>query len=102
MGEFMTVCRVDELPPGTMRVFQVGGEDITVANVDGAFHAIDDECTHKACSLGDGDLEGTNVVCPCHGSEFDVRTGEVVTPPATRPVATYEVVVENGEVRVSP
>jgi 3-phenylpropionate/trans-cinnamate dioxygenase ferredoxin subunit len=102
MAEFLPVGRVEDLPPGTMRAFQVGGEDVAVANVDGELHAFGDECTHQRCSLTDGDLEGVSVICPCHGSEFDVRTGEVLSPPATQPVPTFEVRAADGEIQVAP
>ena len=102
MAEFLPVGRIEDLPEGTMRAFQVGGEDVAVANVDGRLHAFGDECTHQRCSLADGDLDGTSVICPCHGSEFDVRSGEVLTPPATRAVPTFGVRVADGEIQVAP
>jgi 3-phenylpropionate/trans-cinnamate dioxygenase ferredoxin subunit len=71
-----------------------------VANVDGAFYAFGDTCTHRACSLAGGDLEETTVVCPCHGSEFDVRSGAVLRGPAREPVGTYEARVEDGRLEV--
>lgn len=101
MPGFVTVCRVDDVPPGEMRSFQVEGEDVAIANLDGDFVAFGDVCTHQQCSLADGDLDDTTVVCSCHGSEFDVRTGEVLSGPATESEPVFEVLVENGEVKVS-
>lgn len=98
--EFTAVAQAAEIPEGEMRSFQVGGEDIAVANVDGAFHAFSDVCTHKQCLLSDGDLDGVTVTCPCHGSQFDVTTGDVMNGPATLPVDAYEVSEEGGEIRV--
>ena len=83
-----------------MRTFDVHGTQITVANVGGAFHAFDDTCTHLQCSLAEGDLEETTVICPCHGSEFDVRSGEVLQGPAREPVETYETRVEDGNLEI--
>ena len=56
------------------------GTQVAIANVDGVFYAFGDNCTHAQCSLAEGDLEGTSVFCPCHGSVFDVTTGAVLAP----------------------
>jgi cytochrome P450/nitrite reductase/ring-hydroxylating ferredoxin subunit len=68
------------------------------------FVAFQDTCTHEECPLSDGELDGPVVVCPCHGSEFDVRTGDVLTPPALEPLPIYEAREEDGEllVRLAP
>jgi nitrite reductase/ring-hydroxylating ferredoxin subunit len=94
------VAKVGDIPEGELRAFEIGGEDVTIANVDGAFFAINDECTHAGCSLAEGDLDGTTVTCACHGSEFDVTTGEVLGGPAVDPVDSYEVAVEGDDIRV--
>ena len=100
MAEFTAVGRVEDLEEGGLRAFDVRGVRIAVANVDGAFHAFDDTCTHVGCSLAEGDLEETTVICPCHGSEFDVRSGAVLQGPAREPVEVYEVRVESGSVEI--
>jgi len=100
MTEFVTVAGMDELGVGEMRAFDVRGDKIAVANVAGAFHAFDDTCTHAGCSLAGGDLEEATVICPCHGSEFDVRSGEVLQGPARESVATYETRVEDGSLKI--
>jgi 3-phenylpropionate/trans-cinnamate dioxygenase ferredoxin component len=101
MPGFVAVCRVDDVAPGEMRSFNLEGEDIAVANLEGEFVAFGDVCTHQQCSLAEGDLNDTTVICPCHGSEFDVRTGEVLAGPATEPEPSFEVAVEDGEVKVA-
>lgn len=98
--EFTTVAKVDEVPEGEVRSYQVGGEDVAVANVGGELHAFSDVCTHAHCLLSEGDLEENRVICPCHGSEFDVATGDVLNGPATEPVDSYPVRVEDGEIRI--
>ncbi|MGH2711199.1 MAG: Rieske (2Fe-2S) protein [Actinomycetota bacterium] len=95
-----SVGRADEIPEGEMRSFEVGGQDVAVANIDGGFHAFGNTCTHQHCQLTDGDLDGTTVTCSCHGSRFDVTTGNVLNGPATLPVDTYSVTVEGGELRI--
>ncbi len=102
MAEFVAVGRADDLREGDMRAFDVQDTMIAVANVGGTFYAFDDTCTHMECSLAEGDLEEATVTCPCHGSEFDVTSGEVLAPPAREPVGSYEtrVVGENLEIKV--
>jgi nitrite reductase/ring-hydroxylating ferredoxin subunit len=100
MSEFVTVGSAADLSEGEMRAFEVGGRRVTVANVGGSLHAFDDTCTHRQCSLAEGDLEEATVTCPCHGSQFDVATGVVLNPPATEPVRTYPVRVEGDDLQV--
>lgn len=90
----------NEVQPGTLAAFEVGDRRVAVANVGGTFHAFDDICTHRQCSLAEGTLEGTTVTCPCHGSQFDVRTGAVVSPPAVQPVKSYRVRVEGDALTI--
>jgi nitrite reductase/ring-hydroxylating ferredoxin subunit len=98
--EYVPVGSAADVPDGEMRVYQVGGEDVAVANVDGVYYAFGDTCTHMACSLSEGDLDETTVTCACHGSEFDVTTGDVLAGPATEPVPSFDAVVEDGLLRV--
>lgn len=82
---------------GQMRVYDVAGTKVTVANVNGHIHAFDDTCTHLGCSLGKGKLEGTTVTCPCHGSQFDVTSGAVLRGPARLPVRCRSVQVQGED-----
>ena len=100
MAEFEVVARADDLKEGDMRAFDVRGTKIAVANVAGTFYAFGDTCTHMGCSLAEGDLEETTVTCPCHGSEFDVVSGEVLRGPARVPVGSFEVQVEGGNLEI--
>ena len=90
--EFVTATKTSEIPVGGVTAIDVRGTRIAVANVGGTYYAFDDECTHEQCSLAEyGELAGTTLTCTCHGSEFDVRTGKVLAPPATVPVKVYPV-----------
>ena len=100
MAEFAVVAGANELSEGEMRAFEVRGIKVAVANVAGTFYAFDDTCTHLQCSLAGGDLEEAVVICPCHGSEFDVKSGEVLQGPAREPVETYETRIEDGSLKV--
>jgi nitrite reductase/ring-hydroxylating ferredoxin subunit len=100
MSELITVGGKEDVPEGEMRQYQVGGEDVAVANVAGELHAFGDVCTHRQCSLAEGDLDGTTVTCACHGSEFDVTTGDVLGGPAVEPVQTFQVTVEGDDLKI--
>ncbi|MGI9666426.1 MAG: Rieske (2Fe-2S) protein [Acidimicrobiia bacterium] len=67
---------------------------------DAAF-AVADRCSHAEASLGEGDLFDNEVECPRHGAAFDITTGEALTLPATKPVATFATEIIEGEVFVS-
>jgi nitrite reductase/ring-hydroxylating ferredoxin subunit len=94
------VTTVAEIPPGKARMFEVGGRRIAVFHVDGAFYAIDDECTHEGGPLSEGAVSDGCVTCPWHGAEFDLRTGQVLTPPAVEDVQSYKVTVSGEDVFV--
>ena len=76
----------------------VGDDRIAMFRVGDEVYAIGDRCSHAEASLAQGDVYGTDVECPRHGSEFDLKTGEPLQLPATRPVPTYEVSIEDGTV----
>jgi 3-phenylpropionate/trans-cinnamate dioxygenase ferredoxin subunit len=89
MGEFVKVADAAEIAEGELAAFDVAAVRVAVANVGGTFYAFGDACTHLQCSLAEGQLEGTVVTCACHGSQFDVTTGEVLRGPAQKPVSSF-------------
>lgn len=103
-AEWHDVGPAGRLTEGALRRVEAGGRAVCVGRLESAWVAFDDTCTHEECSLSEGELDGAVVVCPCHGSEFDVRTGDVLTPPALEPLPIYEARVEEGllRVRLSP
>ena len=96
---FIRAVRVAELPPGTVREFTLDGTTVALANVGGKFHAINNVCLHRGAPLGEGELQGTSVVCPWHGWMYDVTTGKLLTNPAVA-VACYAVEVRGEDVFV--
>lgn len=89
--------RVAHLKPGHSLRVAVGGRAVAVYNIDGAYYATQDECTHADGPLSEGDIDGCAVICPWHASAFDVRDGSVLIGPADEPLRTYRVVIE-GEI----
>jgi nitrite reductase/ring-hydroxylating ferredoxin subunit len=80
---------------------RVDGTDVLVVKLDEGWVAIENRCTHADCSFdSDGEIDATTVICNCHGSEFDVRTGEVLMPPAIDPIMTFPVRTRDGGLEV--
>ena len=94
------LCSTAEIAPGA--ALRVETEDLTLAvfNVDGEFFVTDDNCTHGPGSLSEGFIEGDLVECNFHNGQFNIKTGEVVSPPCMVPVKTYRTVVEGGRVLI--
>ena len=101
MAAPVTVAKRSEIACGRVRIVTVDGERIAVANVDDAFYAIEDRCSHDDGPLGEGTLRGGEIECPRHGARFDVKTGRPLCLPAVVPVRTYPVLVEGDDVKVS-
>ena len=100
MADFVKVARSDEINPGQARLIDVKGKQIALFNINGEFFAIDDMCTHEEASLAEGEISGHEVTCPLHGAKFDVRTGEVLGPPAYDDVVRYAVRVMGTDIEV--
>ena len=100
MADFVKVAKTNEIEPGQARLGDVKGKSIALFNVDGRFFALDNTYTHRGGPLAEGEISGHEVTCPWHGATFDIRTGEVVGPPAPRAVARYCIRVTGTEVEV--
>ena len=96
------VCRLDELPPGAHKVVELDDVDIAVVNCGGEILAVEDRCSHDDGILLEGELdqERCRVECPRHGSWFDLRTGRPLNLPAYQPVDTYDVLIEDGTIKL--
>ncbi|MBI3770297.1 MAG: non-heme iron oxygenase ferredoxin subunit [Deltaproteobacteria bacterium] len=100
MGQYVKAGAAAEMSPGQGKLVELQGKKIALFNVDGAFYAIDDTCTHRGGPLSEGECEGTEVTCPWHGAIFDLRTGEVIGGPAKTKVACYPVRVSGADVEI--
>ena len=99
---WIDVCPIDELPAGRIKLVPAGLLTVCVYNIDGELYAIEDRCSHDDGPLVEGDWEPDEavVVCPRHGSRFDIKTGRPLTLPAYEPVQTFDVRVEDGLVKL--
>lgn len=100
MSDWITVCPLAELPPGSHRVVDADGVQVAVFNLAGELFAIEDVCTHDGGVLTGGPVQGDCIVCPRHGAKFSIRTGEALSAPAYEPTARLPVRVEAGVVQV--
>ena len=101
MANWVNVASVDEIQPGSYKTIDLNDVLVAVFNIGGTLYAIEDVCTHDGGVLTGGELEDCIITCPRHGAQFDVRTGEVVTPPAYEPTTTFPVRVVEGMVQVT-
>ncbi|KAA0273339.1 MAG: non-heme iron oxygenase ferredoxin subunit [Chloroflexi bacterium] len=97
-ADFVEIAPASELPNGERLFVELGDKPIVVFNIAGQFFAIGDVCSHDDGPLGDGVIEGFNVVCPRHGAEFDIRTGKVMRMPAVVDIPAYPVMVRDGTI----
>ncbi len=102
VAKFFKVATTPEVPPGVMKMVQVAGREVLLANVDGECYAMGNVCTHEEGPLDQGRLEEYEVECPWHGSRFNIRTGQVMLGPASRPEPVYEVKQEGTSILIRP
>ncbi len=91
---------MSELSAGKPVKIEKDGRSICVTRIGDEVFAIDDTCSHSDASLSEGDVTDFKIECWLHGAEFDLRTGEALTPPAVAPVKTYSVSVDGDSVTV--
>jgi 3-phenylpropionate/trans-cinnamate dioxygenase ferredoxin subunit len=98
--EFLEVAPASELPNGERLFVEVEGRSLVIFNIAGQLYAIGDICSHDDGPVGDGDIEGYNIVCPRHGGEFDIRTGHAVQMPAVVDIPAYPIKAVDGMIQV--
>ncbi len=96
------LCNIEEIPSGTSKRVDVENYRLCLINIEGDIYVIDDRCSHADFSLSEGilDTDECEIECPKHGAIFDVKTGNPKSLPATQPVSSYDVVVEDGKIFV--
>ncbi len=97
-SDFKKTLRVSDVPLGQMRTVEFENDTVCIINVEGKLYAINNVCTHEGGPLAEGTLSEFEVECPWHGARFDVRTGEVKSPPAESPVSTYEIKIDQDDI----
>ena len=114
MGRAVEVGKTAEMKEGSMKAVSIDGREILVARVGNSYYAADNHCPHMGGKLSQGKIEGTVITCPLHGSQFDLKTGEVVrwlkgtgllsiigkALKSPRSLTTYDVRVEDDRVMI--
>jgi nitrite reductase/ring-hydroxylating ferredoxin subunit len=96
----LELCSTADVAPGTALKVEIEGLTLAVFNVGGKFYVTDDFCTHGPGSLSEGYIEDDVVECNFHNGQFNIRTGEVVSPPCMVPVKTYPAKVVDGKITI--
>ncbi len=96
------VCLRSDIPSDEARAFTIEGREVVLCETEGEIYALDGICTHEDLPLDGGEVDDGVLECPWHGARYDIRTGRVLALPATRPITTYPVRVdEEGSVHVT-
>ena len=97
MARLIKVAEVSDLPPGQGKLVQVDGEDVALFYLKGAYYALGAVCPHEEGPLHEGEVDGETIVCPWHGYDFHVKTGECSVDSELR-VKTYVVMTQGNDV----
>jgi 3-phenylpropionate/trans-cinnamate dioxygenase ferredoxin component len=100
IAEWVDVGAAEAVAEGTSFSAEVDGYVVLVVRCGGEVYAVEDRCTHDGEPLDGGEVESCQILCPRHGSRFDLRSGEALTPPAYEPLRTFSARIEAGRVLV--
>lgn len=98
--EFSFVASAEDLPENSRLFIDWKDEPVVILNIAGSIYAVGDVCTHDNGPLGDGEVEGFELVCPRHGARFDIRDGKAKRGPAFRDIPTYAIKLEDGKIYI--
>jgi 3-phenylpropionate/trans-cinnamate dioxygenase ferredoxin subunit len=95
----LRICALEDIKPGKSIRVKVGDNAIAIVRTpNGDVRALDDKCSHGEISLSEGFIDNETIECWAHGAKFDLNTGKPLSLPAYEPVATYEVLIDNGDI----
>ncbi|MEA5079416.1 MAG: non-heme iron oxygenase ferredoxin subunit [Anaerolineaceae bacterium] len=98
--DYFRITTKDELPDGERLFVEIGTKPIVIFALNGQYFATSDECSHDGGPIGDGKIEGFEIICPRHGARFDIRTGKATRFPAVEAIAQFPVRVVDGYIEV--
>lgn len=97
---FYPIIDPEEVPNGERIFLEIGKAKIALFNIGGKFYAIEDVCSHDDGPVGEGEVEGTEIICPRHGARFDLTTGQALAMPAVEDIPAYPVRIINGMIEI--
>ncbi len=99
---YAKVCAASEISVNESKAFEIGGKSILVCNTSEGFFAVNNICTHQLQQLEGGKIRGFFIFCPLHGQRFNLKTGAPTGQLTDKPLETFGVQIENGEIMVNP
>jgi 3-phenylpropionate/trans-cinnamate dioxygenase ferredoxin subunit len=100
LGEFVRAMKVSDLAEGSISTVDLDGNHVLLSKIGGEVSAVSGTCTHEETDLGIGFVLEDRVICPLHLSQFDLRTGQVMNPPATEPLRRFNVKIQDEAIFV--
>jgi 3-phenylpropionate/trans-cinnamate dioxygenase ferredoxin component len=97
---YFKIVKISELPEGERLFFEIENLPIVLFNVKGEFLATGDLCTHDGGEIGDGELDGNEIICPRHGARFDIHTGKALSLPAVVGIPAYPIRIIDDYIEV--
>jgi nitrite reductase/ring-hydroxylating ferredoxin subunit len=98
---FVKLASINDAKPNSMIGVTVNDQKILLANLAGNYYALSDKCMHRGCQLSKGKLVGETVICPCHGSTYDLKTGNFLKGPTKKAQTKYELKIENNDIMIN-
>jgi len=98
--KYLDVCSIEDIPTGERILLEIGGLPIVIFNIAGSLYAIADLCSHDDGPVGEGEIDGSEVICPRHGGRFNIKTGAVTRAPAVEDIPAYPIHILDGKVQI--
>lgn len=98
--EYIPIGTTDEIKDGGRLFIEIDGQPIVIINITGHYYAIADVCSHDDGPVGEGIIEGFEIICPRHGARFDIRTGKVLALPAFVDIPAYPVRIVGDHIEI--
>jgi 3-phenylpropionate/trans-cinnamate dioxygenase ferredoxin component len=98
--KYIRITSVQEIPDGERLFFEIDELPIVLYALNGNYYATGDQCSHDGGPIGEGQIEGNEIICPRHGARFDIRTGKVTRFPAVKDIPCYPVRIVEDQIEI--
>lgn len=100
MRRYIEIARIEDFPKNGMKVFNVGGLDVLLANANGNFYAVENRCPHMGYPLYFGSLEGTILICGFHYAKFDITNGKALNRVTDESLKTFKLRTKDSRILI--